>query len=193
MTMRRRALLASAAFIALLAGAGVYRRWATADGPKAELALHAQPRPLPPLAFSDEQGKRTSLADFRGRVVLLNVWATWCGPCREEMPTLDRLQGLLGGANFEVVALSIDTGGLPVVQAFFKQIGIRHLRPYLDTEHDAMDIGGTVVPLTLLIDAQGRELGRKLGPAKWDDPKMIELIRRQLPAATTPARTALPK
>jgi len=81
------------------------------------------------------------------------------------------------------VALSIDTGGLQVVQTFFKQIGIRHLRPYLDTEHDAMDIGGTVVPLTLLIDAQGRELGRKVGPAKWDDPTMIELIRRQLPAA----------
>jgi len=121
MTTRRKALLAGATFIALLASAGVYRRWATDDGPKAKLALHAQPRPLPPLAFSDEQGKRTSLADFRGRVVLLNIWATWCGPCREEMPTLDRLQAALGGANFEVVALSIDTGGLPVVQAFFTQ------------------------------------------------------------------------
>src|SRR5206468_1204376 len=91
----------------------------------------------------------------------------------------------LGGPNFEVVALSIDTGGLPVVQTFFKQIGIRHLHPYLDTEHDAMDIGGTVVPLTLLIDAQGRELGRKVGPAKWAAPKMRELERLELPAGQT--------
>jgi copper(I)-binding protein/thiol-disulfide isomerase/thioredoxin len=181
--MRRRALLASGGFIALLAGAGAYRHWAAGKEPQTGIALHAQPRPLPPIGFSDEQGRRTSLADFRGRVVLLNIWATWCGPCREEMPTLDRLEAVLGGPNFEVVALSIDTGGLQVVQTFFKQIGIRHLRPYLDTEHDAMDIGGTVVPLTLLIDAQGRELGRKVGPAKWDDPTMIELIRRQLPAA----------
>ena len=180
---KRRALLAGGGFIALLAGAGAYRHWAAGKEPQTGLTLHAQPRPLPPIGFSDERGRRTGLADFRGRVVLLNIWATWCGPCREEMPTLDRLQAALGGPNFEVVALSIDTGGLPVVQAFFKQIGIRHLHPYLDTEHDAMDIGGTVVPLTLLIDAQGRELGRKLGPAKWDDPTMIELIRRQLPAA----------
>ena len=178
----RRALLAGAAFAALLAGVAAYRRWAGSEGIDAGLTMHAQPRTLPPLGFSDDTGRKTNLADFHGRVVLLNIWATWCGPCREEMPTLDRLQAALGGPNFEVVALSIDTGGLPVVQAFFKQIGIRHLRPYLDTEHDAMDIGGTVVPLTLLIDAQGRELARKLGPAKWDDPKTIELIRRYLPA-----------
>jgi len=133
MTTRRKALLAGAVFIALLAGAGVYRRWAKADGPQAGLALHAQPRPLPPLACSDVQDKRTSLADFRSRVVLLNIWASWCGPCREEMPTLDRLQAALGGANFEVVALSIDTGGLPVVQAFFKQ----RFEEQTETRHEA--------------------------------------------------------
>src|SRR2546427_98092 len=89
---KRRALLAGGGFIALLAGAGAYRHWAAGKEPQAGLTLHAQPRPLPPIGFSDERGRRTRLADFRGRVVLLNIWATWCGPCREEMPTLDRLQ-----------------------------------------------------------------------------------------------------
>ena len=77
--------------------------------------------------------------------------------------------------------MSVDSGGLAVVQTFFKQIGIRHLHPYLDAEHDAMTLGGNGIPLTLLIDGQGHELGRKLGPAKWDDATVVELIRGLLP------------
>jgi thiol-disulfide isomerase/thioredoxin len=179
---KRRVLLAGAGFAALLAGAAAYRRWTSFAAPEASITLHAQPRELPPLRFSDERGAETGLAAFRGRVVLLNIWATWCGPCREEMPTLDRLQAALGGPNFEVVTLSIDKGGLPDVQAFFRQIGIKHLHPYLDTYHDAMDLGVAAVPFTVLIDHKGRELGRKLGPAKWDAPQMIRLIRQYLPA-----------
>ncbi|TBR76560.1 MAG: TlpA family protein disulfide reductase [Burkholderiaceae bacterium] len=179
---RRKALLAGAGFAALLAGAAAYRRWASPAAPEAGITLHAQPRELPPLRFSDERGAETGLAAFRGRVVLLNIWATWCGPCREEMPTLDRLQAALGGPNFEVVTLSIDSGGLPVVQAFFRQIGVKHLHPYLDTYHEAMDLGVAAVPFTVLIDDKGREFGRKLGPAKWDAPQMIRLIRQYLPA-----------
>ena len=176
----RRALLAGVGFAALLAGGEAYRRWVSSHAVQAGITLHGQPRELPPLRFTDEHGAETGLAAFRGRTVLLNIWATWCGPCREEMPTLDRLQAVLGGPTFEIIALSIDSGGLSVVLAFFRQIGIRHLHPYLDTYHDAMDLGA-VVPLTVLIDGQGRELGRKLGPAKWDDPQMLELIRRHLP------------
>ncbi len=176
----RRALLAGAGVAALLAGTALYRRCSAADRLEAGITLHAQPQAMPALAFSDGQGRLTGLADFSGRVVLLNIWATWCAPCREEMPTLDRLQAALGGPGFEVVALSIDSG-LAVVQAFFKQIGVRHLHPYLDTQQHAMSLGATGVPLTLLIDGQGRELGRKLGPAKWDAPAVIELIRGHLP------------
>jgi thiol-disulfide isomerase/thioredoxin len=178
---RRRALVAGAGLAALFAGAGLYRRWAAGGRLEAGITLHAQPQAMPALAFSDEHGRLTGLAEFSGRVVLLNIWATWCAPCREEMPTLDRLQAALGGPAFEVVALSIDSGGLAFVQAFFKQIGIRHLHPYLDTEHEAMSLGGNGVPLTSLIDGQGRELGRKLGPAKWDDATVVELIRGHLP------------
>jgi thiol-disulfide isomerase/thioredoxin len=82
----------------------------------AGFAVHESPRPLPEIRFENGQGKPLSLADFRGKIVLLNMWATWCAPCRREMPTLERLQATLGGPDFQVVALSLDRKGLPVVQ-----------------------------------------------------------------------------
>lgn len=179
----RRALLAMIGGTALLAGVVAYQRRLATDDVVAGVEVHARARDLPPLRFTDKNGAATSLAAFRGRVVLLNVWATWCLPCREEMPTLDRLQAALGGPNFEVVTVSIDAGGMPVVQAFFRQIGLKHLHPYLDTFHEAAALVGTGIPLTLLIDSDGREVGRKLGPATWDDPQILQLIRRHLPVA----------
>ena len=156
----------------------IVRRVRDATPSAPALRLHPAPRNLPDVRFADPQGAPTSLAAFRGRVVLLNVWATWCPPCREEMPTLDRLQATLGGPDFEVVALSIDEGGMPAVRAFLVGTGIRHLRAYVDVSGDARSlfgIGG--VPLTLLIDRDGRELGRKLGPAAWDHPDVVRLIQ----------------
>lgn len=142
------------------------------------MTLHPSARVLPELAFSDGQGRPTSLAAYRGRTVLLNIWATWCTPCREEMPTLDRLQAKLDGPTFEVVALSIDKTGLPAVQAFYRSIGIRHLGIYLDSSGEAAAaLVATGIPLTLLIDADGREIGRKLGPAVWDAEPMVALLR----------------
>ncbi|MEO3432351.1 TlpA disulfide reductase family protein [Inquilinus sp. CAU 1745] len=136
---------------------------------------------MPELRFQGADGNDLSLADFRGRVVLLNVWATWCVPCREEMPTLDRLQAELGGSDFEVVALSIDRGGFGDVRAFFSEIGIENLRIYLDQPGASMGTLGVLgVPTTLLIDRQGREVGRLTGPAEWDSPEAIDLIRRYL-------------
>lgn len=152
-----------------------------------ELRLYPDPQELPDVAFADSQGAPTSLAAFRGRVVLLNVWATWCPPCREEMPALDRLQATLGGPDFEVVALSIDEKGMPAVRAFLAGAGIRHLRAYVDASGDArtlLGVGG--VPVTLLIDRDGRELGRKLGPAAWDHPDTVQLIRGLLARDTLP-------
>jgi len=177
----RRAVLMLALVAGLFAAVPLLRRTLAPRPTAVDLRLHDRPRELPELRFTDGKGTATSLVAFRGRVVLLNVWATWCPPCREEMPTLDRLQATLGGPGFEVVALSIDQGGLPVVQAFFDQVRIKHLQPYLDTFGDAsssLSVGG--VPLTLLIDRDGREIGRKLGPAVWDSPQMVELIRDRL-------------
>jgi thiol-disulfide isomerase/thioredoxin len=141
--------------------------------------MHAAPRALPDLGFEDGRGARHHLADFHGRVVLLNLWATWCAPCRAEMPTLDRLQARLGGKNFEVVALSLDQDGAPVVKRFFDEIGVHTLAIYVDLEMKAESSLGVVgVPTTLLIDRQGREVARKLGPAAWDSPEVAGVIQQ---------------
>jgi thiol-disulfide isomerase/thioredoxin len=109
--------------------------------------------------------------------VLLNVWATWCPPCREEMPSLDRLQKSLGGPGFEVVALSIDAGGAPVVERFYKEIGIASLAIYVDSSmRAASQLAALGVPTTLLIDREGRELGRHAGPAQWDSAEALRVI-----------------
>jgi len=142
-------------------------------------ALLEKPRALPPLQFVNSEGRETTLADFRGKVVLLNIWATWCVPCREEMPTLDRLQATLGGTGFEVVALSIDHSGLPGVRSFYSEIGIHDLAVYVDTSGKvSRDLNIIGLPTTLLIDREGRELGRKIGPVKWDDPEVMSVIKR---------------
>ena len=145
--------------------------------------IHPQPRVLPTIRFADEKGHAMTLQDFRGKVVLLNLWATWCPPCREEMPTLDRLQARLGGPGFEVVAVSIDRDGLPAVQEFYLQTAIKQLRVYLDKSGEASaNLGATGIPTTLLIDRESREIGRKIGPAEWDSPEVVTLIQGYLGA-----------
>ena len=183
-TTGRRTLLQLATIGGVFALAPLWHPALRSRNPETDLNIHASPRELANLPFSDGQGGATSLAAFRGRVVLLNIWATWCPPCRTEMPALDRLQATLGGPDFEVVALSIDLSGMPTVQAFFERVGIKHLRLYIDATGTAASMlasGG--VPLTLLLDGTGREIARKLGPAAWDDPIMIRAIRGQIPGA----------
>ncbi len=142
----------------------------------------SSPRPIANVEFEDGKGRKRSLADFRGKVVLLNIWATWCGPCREEMPTLDHLQSQLGGTDFEVVALSIDRGGQAVVKSFFDEINVQRLAIYVDATAEAgVKLGIIGVPTTLLLDQTGREIGRVTGPAEWDSSEVIDVIRRYLP------------
>ena len=141
--------------------------------------LWEQPRTLPGIAFEDSDERTLTLEAFRGKVVVLNVWATWCPPCREEMPTLDNLQAKLGGDDLEVLALSIDQAGPKVVREFFDEIGIKHLRLYIDPTAqalDVLDIAG--IPATLLIDREGRERGRLIGATEWDSPKMLQFLRQ---------------
>jgi thiol-disulfide isomerase/thioredoxin len=184
----RRAWLAMAIVAGLFAMVPVVvRRTRDASSSAPDLVMNPAQPELPHIRFADAQGNQTSFAAWRGRVVLLNVWATWCPPCREEMPTLDRLQATLGGPDFEVLALSIDTGGMPMVQAFLGRAGIKHLSPYVDLFGDAATVfsaGG--VPLTLLIDRRGREVGRKLGPGAWDHPSVLQLIRGLVAQEATP-------
>ena len=116
-------------------------------------------------------------------MVLLNVWATWCVPCRREMPALDRLQARLGGKDFLVVPLSIDREGVAPVKRFYQQFGLEKLGIYVDPSGKgprALAIPG--VPTTLLIDRQGREIARKMGPAEWDSAEMVSLVERTIHA-----------
>jgi thiol-disulfide isomerase/thioredoxin len=141
----------------------------------------ATPRPLPELHFADAGGRKLTLADFRGRLVLLNLWATWCVPCRKEMPALDRLQARLGGPGFEVVALSIDRKGLSAVQPFYRELGLKALRIYVDQSGAAAgELDAPGLPTTLLVDRNGRELGRVVGPAEWDSPPVEAMVRKYL-------------
>ena len=195
---RRRGLLALSLGLWVLAGlAAAFVLW---TGPPAErlpdatapaaarrpgLALHDAPSPVPAFMFADAQGNSLGVADFQDRVVLLNLWATWCVPCREEMPALDRLQAELGGPAFEVVALSIDRGGLDAVRGFFDEIGIVHLGIYLDPSSASTRVLGIPgIPTTLLIDLDGREIGRVTGPLEWDSPAIVNLIRRSITQST---------
>ncbi len=146
-------------------------------------AMHPQPKALKEFKFVSGDLKAASLADFRGKLVLLNIWATWCGPCREEMPTLDRLQAMLGGPDFEVVALSIDQGGVAVVKDFYEELGLKALRIFVDPSMTAPVALSTLgIPTTLLINREGREIGRYTGPAEWDGPEVVAVIRSYIDA-----------
>ena len=151
---------------------------AVAEKSSQNFGLHEESRSLPRIQFEDEAGRVHTMSDFGGQVVLLNIWATWCVPCRVEMPALDRLQAQLGGAEFEVVALSIDRAGSEVVREFLDEVGIEHLTLYLDPSSRAsFELKVVGLPTTLLIDRDGRELGRQVGPAEWDAPEMVAFIR----------------
>ena len=174
------AVLAAAALVLALVPGGP----ALADRPPAgDLFADAftwlEPaEPAPNAAFLDADEQRTSLLAFRGRFVLLNFWATWCAPCRREMPALDRLQRILGGPRFEVVALSVDRTGLKAVRPFFEEVGLKTLAVYLDPRGKVQRaLAITRFPTTVLIDARGLEVGRIEGPVEWLAPEARALIR----------------
>ena len=140
--------------------------------------LAGNPRPVADTALIGADGKAHNLHGFRGKVVLLNFWATWCYPCRREMPALDRLQKTLGGADFEVVALSVDRDGAKAVRPFYEKMGLRNLKIYLDPKwRSQRAFAITRFPTTVLIDKAGREVGRLEGPAEWMSRDARALIR----------------
>ena len=149
-----------------------------AASPPQNFVFHEELAAAPDIRFADGDGKPGSLADFRGKVVLLNIWATWCLPCRKEMPTLDRLQAQLGGPDFEVVAVSIDRKGGEAVRKFFADIGVTHISVRVDPSGESsFAVGAFGLPVTLLIDRHGRELGRLEGPAEWDAPDTLDFLK----------------
>ena len=148
-----------------------------------------RPRALPALHFEDGAGQRLSLGDFRGRAVVLNLWATWCAPCREEMPALDRLQAMFDKSRLLVLPLSIDRRGAPAVREFYRDLRLAALGVYVDRSGAAAsDLGAIGLPTTLLVDRDGSEIGRKIGPAEWDRPAIATLIRDRLGLASAERR-----
>jgi len=147
------------------------------------------PQPLADVSFLNADGDQITLKDWHGKVVLLNLWATWCGPCREEMPLLDKLQGELGSDAFEVVALAVDKAGLNGAEKFFQDTKVENLKLFADP---TARVGGELrvfgMPTTILIDTRGREIGRLVGPAKWDSEDAKRLIASSLNANATSER-----
>ena len=200
---RRRVIAALALCGALIVLAGVYgiaqRRSNPADaacrgavetaariaplvhGEVAALAVAGSPFRVPNLAFKDAQGRGVTLADWRGRTVLLNLWATWCVPCRREMPALDALQAGLGGPKFQVVAVNIDTRDPQRPLAFLKQVGVSHLAYYSDDSAQVFETLRTAgkafgMPTTLIVDPSGCEIGNMAGPAEWASEDGMKLM-----------------
>jgi thiol-disulfide isomerase/thioredoxin len=163
-----------------------------AHGEVAALTMATTPLQLPDLAFEDANGKPKKLSDWRGKTVLVNLWATWCVPCRKEMPALDGLQTRLGGKDFEVVAINIDTRDPEKPKNFLKDGNLTRLAYFSDDKakvfQDLKAIGRALgMPTSVLVDGRGCEIATIAGPAEWDSDDAIKLIR----AAVQPAAAGL--
>jgi thiol-disulfide isomerase/thioredoxin len=131
--------------------------------------------------FYDADGRDVSLLDFSGKIVLLNLWATWCAPCVREMPSLDRLQAKLGAEGLVIVPLSVDRRGADAVKPFFTKLGIANLGIYVDPKNKlGGTLGLTVLPSTIMISRNGVMLGKLIGAVEWDSPEAVALVRHYL-------------
>ncbi|WP_454918610.1 thiol:disulfide interchange protein TlpA [Xanthobacter sediminis] len=161
-----------------------------AKGDLAALKLSTTPKALPELAFTDAAGRPVTLADFKGRLLLVNLWATWCVPCRKEMPELDHLEATLGGPDFEVVAINLDTRDPEKPRAFLRDIGVTRLKNFADPKGQSFQalraVGrGFGLPTTLIVDRDGCELGFLAGPAAWGGADAQGLLKAAIGAGRT--------
>jgi thiol-disulfide isomerase/thioredoxin len=160
-----------------------------AHGEVAALTMATSPLRLPDLAFEDADGKSRKLSEWRGRTVLVNLWATWCVPCRKEMPALEGLQTKLGGPDFEVVAVNIDTRDPEKPKSFLKEANLTRLGYFTDQKakvfQDLKAIGRALgMPTSVLVDGQGCEIATIAGPAEWDSDDAVKLISAAVKPAT---------
>jgi thiol-disulfide isomerase/thioredoxin len=150
----------------------------TPDASVSKLIRLREPRVIAGFAFTDADGAPKTLADWRGKVVLINLWATWCVPCREELPSLDRLQARLGGKDFSVVAISLDRNGADAPKRFLDSSKLTHLQLFMDPKGESTSrLTAQGLPTSLLIDREGREVARLAGAAEWDGPALSGVIQ----------------
>jgi thiol-disulfide isomerase/thioredoxin len=189
----------SAAAMCVLVTPSVFADEAPAPGPKEPAKMDApavhpgfpKPRgsmenftyvrvigPRPDITWTDDFGHPVGLSKFEGKVVLVNFWATWCKPCGEELPTLEKLKSAFGDWEFAAVAVNTDRSGRGVASRMLRHLGMRDFDIYLDRNENAADAFGVkTLPTSFLFDSKGREIGRMVGAADWNTPEAIELVR----------------
>jgi len=159
-----------------------------AQGEVAALTMATAPLRLPDLSFADADGAAKKLSDWRGKTLLVNLWATWCVPCRKEMPALEALQSKLGGATFEVVAINIDTRDPDKPRSFLKDANLTRLGYFNDPKakvfQDLKAVGRALgMPTSVLVDAEGCEIATIAGPAEWGGDDAVKLVKAALAPA----------
>ena len=168
-------LVAANALAGLPAAAGPVDWQAARDAGLTKLTDAVQP--VPDVQFTDAEGKQVSLADWKGKALLVNFWATWCAPCREEMPSLDALQAQRGGEDFAVLTIAAGRNPPPAIRKFMDETGVKNL-PMLTDERMALarGMGVLAMPVTILIDAEGNEVARMIGDADWASPAALAVV-----------------
>jgi thiol-disulfide isomerase/thioredoxin len=162
-------LYAGLALCANTAQAEMAQLEALRSGDMEKLVFLAAPAEVPQTPFTDIDGAEHTLSQFQGKYVLVNFWATWCAPCRKEMPMLSALQSEFGGDNFEVVTIATGRNSVPGIQKFFAEIGVSNLPLYLDPKQQlARDMAILGLPISIILDPEGREIARMRGDATWD-------------------------
>ena len=176
---RRSAMFCAPALLgATLLAPGLSRQGWAAKGLE-KLREAANPAPAAAITFTDADGKETTLAEFAGQGLMINLWATWCPPCVAEMPALDRLQAMLRAERITMLALSSDRGGRAQVEPFYQRLGLKELAIWLDPRGAAARaLGARGLPTTVIIDRAGREVARLEGEAAWDAPELVAAVRR---------------
>ncbi len=177
------ALVATPAAAADLSPAQIAALKEARTGDMKKLIFHKVPRPRLEKEFQTANGAAKSVSDFEGKIVVLNFWATWCPPCRKEMPYLDALQDEMGGDDFQVLALAMDRASVDKIKDFYRSIEAENLKIYREpTLRIGTEAGVLGMPITLILDRQGREIARLQGEAKWDGPEAKAIIKQVIEA-----------
>lgn len=151
------------------------------SGSMAGFHLRKRKTPVRDFSFQNKAGQTLKISEFRGKLVILNIWATWCLPCRKEMPSLNNLQKIFEGKNLNILAISQDKAGIRLIEKFYSEMKITNLKIFIDSRGKSQRLAGVfVLPTTLIIDPDGFEVGRLIGGAIWDSKESIRLINSLL-------------